>query len=57
MGFDLAQEVNPKLLSNVRQLSGYDLIVVDTPPALASSALAAVVPIADYLVLPTPRPH
>lgn len=56
MGFDLAQELNPKLLSRVRQLSGYDLIVVDTPPALASSALAAVVPIADYLVLPTPAP-
>jgi chromosome partitioning protein len=54
IGFDLAQEVNPKLLSKVRQLSGYDLIVVDTPPALASSALGAVVPIADYLVLPTP---
>ncbi|MDG2991920.1 ParA family protein [Candidatus Synechococcus calcipolaris G9] len=54
MGFDLAQEVNPKLLSNVRQLTNYDLIVVDTPPALASSSLAAVVPISDYLVLPTP---
>lgn len=54
MGFDLAQEVNPKLLSKVRKLSGYELIVVDTPPALASSALATVVPLADYLVLPTP---
>lgn len=47
MGFDLAQEVNPKLLSHVRKLSDYDLIVVDTPPALTSSALGAVVPIAD----------
>lgn len=35
MGFDLAQELNPKLLSRVRQLSGYDLIVVDTPPGLS----------------------
>ncbi|BAY64844.1 MULTISPECIES: ParA family protein [Calothrix] len=54
MGFDLAQETNPKLLSNLTKLTGYDLVVVDTPPALRSEALATVVAIADYLVLPTP---
>ena len=54
MGFDLAQETDPKLLGNLRKIEGYDLVVVDTPPALRSEALAAVVAIADYLVLPTP---
>lgn len=54
MEFDLSQETNPKLLGNLRKLTSYDLIVVDTPPALRSEALATVVAIADYLVLPTP---
>jgi chromosome partitioning protein len=54
MEFDLSQETNPKLLSELRKLTGYDLVVVDTPPALRSEALATVVAIADYLVLPTP---
>lgn len=54
LGFDLTQETNPQLLSNLRNVEGYDLIVVDTPPALGSDALAAVVSSADYLVLPTP---
>ncbi|WP_439344612.1 AAA family ATPase [Vacuolonema iberomarrocanum] len=54
MGFDLAQETDPALLSELRQLSDYALVVVDTPPALASDALKSVVPAADYVVLPTP---
>ncbi|BAY11270.1 ParA family protein [Calothrix sp. NIES-2098] len=54
MGFDLSQEINPKLLGDLTKLTGYDLVVVDTPPALRSEALATVVAIADYLVLPTP---
>jgi len=54
MGFDLAQETNPGLLEDLRQITDYELVVVDTPPALGSKALAAVVPVADYLVLPTP---
>ncbi|MEO1430581.1 MAG: ParA family protein [Cyanobacteria bacterium J06633_8] len=54
MGFDLSQETNPKLLRSLRSIKGYDLVVVDTPPALHSQALAAVVTNADYLVLPTP---
>ena len=54
MGFDLSQETNPKLLSSLRSIKGYDLVIVDTPPALHSQALAAVVTNADYLVLPTP---
>ncbi len=54
MGFDLSQETNPELLQNLQTITGYDLIVVDTAPALSSLALAAVVAVADYLILPTP---
>jgi chromosome partitioning protein len=39
---------------NRKQWSKYDIVVVDMPPALDSIALAAILPIADYLVLPTP---
>jgi len=54
MGFDISQESNPELLGNLRSLTTYDVIVVDTPPALVSAALGAAVNVADYLVLPTP---
>jgi chromosome partitioning protein len=54
MGFDLVQETNPGLLGDLRKIKDYELVVVDTPPALSSKALAAVVTAADYLILPTP---
>jgi len=54
MGFDLSPETNPELLQNLQTITDYDLIVVDTAPALSSQTLAAVVAIADYLILPTP---
>jgi chromosome partitioning protein len=54
IGFDLIRETDPKRLSDLRQTKGYELVVVDTPPALRSEALAAIVSSADYLVLPTP---
>ncbi|NEP10810.1 MAG: ParA family protein [Symploca sp. SIO2C1] len=54
MGFDLAQETDPTLLSSLPKMKGYELAVVDTPPALRSEALEAVVAVADYLILPTP---
>ncbi|WP_421655954.1 AAA family ATPase [Leptothermofonsia sp. ETS-13] len=54
MGFDLAKETDPTLLRKLRDLDNYEVVVVDTPPALDSDALAAVVPAADYVVLPTP---
>lgn len=53
MPFELSTETDPKLLTKLRQVQGYDLIVVDTPPALRSDALKAVVQASDYLVLPT----
>jgi chromosome partitioning protein len=54
MDFDLTQESNPEILGNLRSIGEYTLIVVDTPPALRSQALQAVITSADYLVLPTP---
>jgi chromosome partitioning protein len=36
------------------QWADYDIVVVDMPPALDSVAFAAIMPVADYLVLPTP---
>lgn len=54
IGFDLKQEADPTFLAQLRDLQDYDMVVVDTPPALNSEALAAVVPAADYVVLPTP---
>ncbi|BAZ05625.1 ParA family protein [Calothrix sp. NIES-3974] len=54
MGFDLSFEKDPTLLSQLRRITSYDLVIVDTPPALHSSALLTVVKSADYLVLPSP---
>jgi chromosome partitioning protein len=54
LGFDIAKEVNPSLLKDLKSAQSYGVVVVDTPPALASEALAAVIPAADYVILPTP---
>jgi chromosome partitioning protein len=54
MVFDLAKETNTQKLGELRQIVEYDLIVVDTPPALRSELLNAVISESDYLVLPTP---
>jgi chromosome partitioning protein len=53
MPFELSTEADPKLLQQLRKIKGYELVVVDTPPALRSDALKAVVQAADYLILPT----
>lgn len=54
ISFDLVKETNPLLLGKLSKIKEYELIVVDTPPALNSEALAAVLAVADYLLLPTP---
>jgi chromosome partitioning protein len=54
MPFDLAQETDPVMLKQMHLVKDYQLVVVDTPPALGSDALIAVVAAADYVVLPTP---
>jgi chromosome partitioning protein len=53
MPFELATETNPKLLKKLRNAQDYDIIIVDTPPALHSDSLAAVLTVCDYLILPT----
>ncbi|MGL5081033.1 MAG: ParA family protein [Microcoleaceae cyanobacterium] len=53
MPFDIVSETNAALLLNLKQLQEFELVVVDTPPALQSEALQAVIKIADYLVLPS----
>jgi len=52
--FDITQETDATLLGKLKKVDKYSLIVVDTPPALDSAALAAVIPVADYILLPTP---
>ncbi|MGF1571376.1 MAG: ParA family protein [Nodosilinea sp.] len=54
LGFDVSRETNPALLGHLHQVQTYDLVVVDTPPALDSATLAAVIPVANYVLLPTP---
>jgi len=53
MPFDVAQETDPSLLGRLRSIEDYDLIIVDTPPALSTDSLRAVLKIADYVLLPT----
>ncbi|NRB06142.1 MAG: ParA family protein [Richelia sp.] len=55
IGFDLALGTEAQLLSNLQKIKGYHLVIVDTPPALHSEALARVLSIADYLILPRPQ--
>jgi len=54
LGFDLIQETNPHLLTQLRAVKDYPIILVDMPPALDSQSLSAVIPAADYLLLPSP---
>ena len=42
------------MLGKLKALADYELIVVDTPPALHSKSLGTVLTVADYLLLPTP---
>jgi chromosome partitioning protein len=52
LAFEVCSVTEPAGLNNLPQ--NYELIVIDTPPALRSQALQAVLRLADYLVLPTP---
>jgi chromosome partitioning protein len=54
MGFDLRPETDPKKLENLPQIDHYDLVLIDTPPALQSESLRTAIVIADYILLPTP---
>ncbi|WP_199464348.1 ParA family protein [Acaryochloris thomasi] len=52
--FDVQTETDPTSMKALRRDRKHDFIIVDTPPALDSETLKEVVPLADYLVLPTP---
>jgi chromosome partitioning protein len=54
MGFETTQETDPKLLSRLRKVEGFDVVVVDSPPRLDSEGLSVVAKASDYVVLPTP---
>jgi len=52
--FDVVNETDQKILSHFREIGGYDFILCDTPPALASEALEVTVKLSDFAVLPSP---
>lgn len=54
--FDLVKDQNPELLAQLRSIDDYQLVVVDTPPALGSDILAAVAEAAD-LTICTAKPN
>jgi len=54
--FDLVKDQNPDLLAQLRAIDDYQLVVVDTPPALGSDILTAVAQAAD-LTICTAKPN
>ena len=53
LGFETAVVTNLTEITR-KQWVDYQIVVIDMPPALDSVALARLLPIADYLLLPTP---
>lgn len=51
---EVVQETDPKMLGRVREVGSYDVVLVDTRPALRAEALGAVIGASDYVVLPSP---
>jgi chromosome partitioning protein len=54
MGLELAVETDPNLLGRLRDVDGFDVVVVDSPPRLDSVGLQLVARASDYVILPTP---
>ena len=54
LGYDVSKETKPALLGKLKDIDSYDLIVVDTPPAIDSKSVGSILPITDYLLIPTP---
>jgi chromosome partitioning protein len=52
--FDVAKDTNAARLGRLRAITGYDVVVVDSPPRLDSAVLAAVVNAADLTLCPAP---
>ena len=51
---EVVQETDPGMLGRMREVGGYDVVLVDTRPALRAQALGAVIGASDYVVLPSP---
>ena len=51
---EVVQETDPEMLGRVREVGGYDVVLVDTRPALRAQALGAVIGASDYVILPSP---
>jgi len=51
---DLVSETDSRLLGRLREVGGYDVVLVDTQPALRVEGLRAVIRASDYVILPSP---
>lgn len=51
---DFARETDPTALHSLRDIGSYDVVVVDTAGQHNSSAMAASVQAADWVIVPTP---
>lgn len=49
---DYASEPDPSSLGSLRDVQGYEWVIVDTPPALNSNALKVILKKADFGILP-----
>jgi chromosome partitioning protein len=52
--FDVMNETDQNILAKLKRIGGYDFLICDTPPALASEALQIVIKLSDFAVLPSP---
>lgn len=52
--FDVAKDIDPARLGRLRTITGYDVVVVDSPPRLDSALLASVVNAADLTLCTAP---
>ena len=52
-GFDFSHEMDPGMLTRLRELRAYDMVFIDCPGSLeGGQILAAVLAVADYAVIP-----
>jgi chromosome partitioning protein len=54
LGVQIATETDPGLLARLRDIEGFDAVIVDSPPRLDSVGLQRVALASDYVILPTP---
>ena len=54
LNFQVQSGTSAQEIKELHRSSKHELVVVDTPPGLESEILQMVIPVVDYLVLPTP---